>query len=185
MRRWTIYITLLLLLSAATPTYNEIVWSSHAQLHWDDFNPVPQNKHYAAVTASGISFSYTTNATGYVAEIFAVFDKDESWVDTNFRTDALLKHERLHFDITELWTRKLRKAITEGQYEDTEALNILHDRHLEGLIHMQAFYDEETYHSLNIAEQREWDLAIASELNNLSSYQDAAIVKTKPFLAQK
>ena len=42
----------------------------------------------------------------------AIFSKDSSWVLKNAVKDSeLLQHEKLHFDITEIFARKCRKEL--------------------------------------------------------------------------
>lgn len=186
MRRRILTLPLLtLLLLAATTSYNEIVWKDNPQLKWDDFSHNHKNDYYAALTASGISYSYTTKPTGYEVEIYAVFDKDESWVNLEKASDRLLVHEDLHFDITELWTRRLRKAVQEASYVDEDVLIALYDKHLKGLARMQAFYDEETHHSLRKKAQYNWEKRVAAELTILQGYTSPIIIKSREVVAQQ
>jgi hypothetical protein len=185
MRRWELKLSLLLLvLTAANLSYNEVIWEESYKLDWADFSHNHQNEHYAALTASGISFSYTAKETTYDMEIFAVFDKDESWVNTQKASKKLLKHEQLHFDITELWTRKMRKAVSQTVYIDDDILNDLYVEHIQGLSKMQAFYDEESHHSLNNKMQQEWESGVKQELAKLSDYTSISVIKSRPIVAQ-
>lgn len=176
---------LLLLLLAARATYNEIIWEDNPTLTWSDFDHHPKNDYYAALTASGISYSYTTKLTAYEIEIYAVFDKDESWVNMEKASDRLLVHEDLHFDIAELWTRKLRKAVQETNYVDAEVLDYLYEKHLNGLMRMQAYYDEETHHSLQKEAQVNWEAKVAAELHQLDMYRKAVLIKQREVVAQQ
>lgn len=176
---------LLMLLLAATTSYNEIVWNKSTQLAWEDFNHNHQNDYYAALTASGISYSYTTKPTSYEVEICAVFDKDESWVNLDKASDRLLVHEDLHFDITELWTRRLRKAVQDASYVDGDVFNALYEKHIKGLAWMQAFYDEETHHSLRTKAQSNWERRVAAELILLDGHTSPIIIKSREMVAQQ
>ena len=184
-RKINILIPFVVLLVAATTTYNEIIWESNNPLEWQDFNTKPSNGHYDALTATAISYSYTTKATSYDVEVFAVFDKDESWVDKHKACDALLSHEQLHFDITELWTRRLRKAIVEARYVDEEILGDLYNKHLSGMARMQHYYDTETLHSQRNKPQQNWGKKVKQELVKLSEYTDPVIVKQREVVAQQ
>ena len=185
MRRRITEITLLLLLSAATCTYQEIVWEDTIKLDWADFNHKPAHDHYAALTASGIAYSYTAMPTGYEIEVYAVFDREESWVNIAQASAALLAHEQLHFDITELWTRKLRRALAHTSYVDDTVLDELYREHLQGLVRMQRLYDGETHHSLEQQNQQDWVDGVAQELAKLGAYQDAMIYKPKPMMVKR
>lgn len=86
----------------------------------------------------------------------------------------LLAHEQLHFDITELFARKLRKALTEFDFDnarnlkaDLQALyrNAEQERAL-----MQQQFDVETRHSMNEAAQLEWQKYIKEELSKLKKF---------------
>ena len=184
-RRINILLPIAVLLIAATTAYNEKVWDSTNTLEWKDFNTQPSEAYYDALTATAISFSYTTKATTFDIEVFAVFDKDESWVNSHKASEALLSHEQLHFDITELWTRRLRRAISDARYLDEEILAELYDAHLKGMARMQQYYDAETHHSLRHKPQRNWSTRVRAELNKLSDYQSSLIVKPREVVAQQ
>ena len=184
-RKINILLPIVLLLIAAGTTYNEIVWKDGTQLVWEDFNHQHQNEHYAALTASGISYSYTTKPAAYEIEIYAVFDRDESWVNTAKASDRLLVHEQLHFDITELWTRRLRKAVNDASFLNDEVLNSLYEKHLRGLSRMQAYYDDETHHSLRRKTQRNWENRVEQELALLQAYTAPIIVKEREVIARQ
>ncbi len=176
---------LLMLLIAATTSYNEIVWKDNTPLVWEDFNHNHKNDYYAALTASGITYSYTIKPTAYEVEIYAVFDKDESWVNLDKASDRLLVHEDLHFDITELWTRRLRRAVQETSHIDADLLSALYEKHLKGLARMQAFYDDETHHSLRKKAQYNWEKRVAAELLLLGEYTNPIVVKQREIVAQQ
>jgi hypothetical protein len=185
MRRWMINIMLLGLLSAATCTYNEVVWQEDRPLVWSDFNQGHKNDYFAALTTSGITLSYTAKPTCYNIEVSAVFDKDLSWVNKQLATENLLTHERLHFDITELHTRLLRKRISELPYIDDIGLNNLYTQSINDLKQMQQDYDEETHHSLYTSEQLKWEKEIADQIIGLSAYENPTITKLKPVVAKQ
>ncbi len=43
----------------------------------------------------------------------AFFDRQRSWVKNEAKLDYVLRHEQGHFDIFEVYTRKIRKALSE------------------------------------------------------------------------
>ncbi|PCJ65007.1 MAG: DUF922 domain-containing protein [Bacteroidetes bacterium] len=185
MRRWELKIMVLLFVfTAVCFSYNEIIWNQNISLDWNDFSHKPQNDYYAALTASGISYSYTIKETSCDIEIFAVFDRDESWVNYEKATEMLLEHEQLHFDITEVWARKLRKSVLEATYIDNQVLDELYEEHLMGLIIMQAFYDEESHHSLHRNEQIVWEKRIQIELEKLKEYTEPMITRSYHIIVQ-
>ncbi len=153
-------------------------WRHGYRLQWSDFEGAPERlNNVVAVTASGISFSFSsktseTKLLDYNFTVKADFYPQESWCLKDRVTANILNHERLHFDITELYARKFRQRIK----NTTFTLNIsrqmeqLHDAINEELEIMQNAYDAETKHSQNIEKQKEWQAKIILQLNNLAYY---------------
>ncbi|MBL4662213.1 MAG: hypothetical protein JKY22_01305 [Flavobacteriaceae bacterium] len=97
-----------------------ITWSEDYQATWADFQGVVDNGYLlAAMTSYKIDLQPETvmvdendQIQGYEnLTVIANFYKKTSWHSTN--SDHILKHERLHFDIAELFSRKIRKRFSE------------------------------------------------------------------------
>ena len=155
-----------------------ITWSEDLKLQWSDFKGEPKPVGDAvATTASGISFGYsTTKSTNglvdYAFQITAHFYPEKSWRINKSLSDDVLDHERLHFDITELYARKFRQRISNFTF--TNEINIEMERindviNVE-LVEIQNKYDVETNHSQNVEQQVEWQNFIKTELKNLSRH---------------
>ena len=175
---------LLLLFTSASFTYNEIQWSSNYELQWQDFKGNKNHTHYSALTATAISFSYTYTETSIEIEVHAVFDKDESWVNMETATHHLLAHERLHFDITELVSRKFRKSLSESEELTPSVMNEMYGKYVNEVMYLQHQYDKETNHSLLEVEQSKWELKIKNELNAYSAFRDTEVVRMRPMIAR-
>ncbi len=98
---------------------NIIYWKKDYKLKWDDFQGLPDTtKNYLAVTTSEIADNEipVKGQDSLKIVILTEFLKDFSYKwfahlwDTNFKTEAL-EHEQIHFDITEVYARKLRQKI--------------------------------------------------------------------------
>jgi hypothetical protein len=155
-----------------------ISWDLDYRLQWSDFRgtPRPQN-HAVAVTASGITFSYSTKKSDtrlidYRVEISADFYPEKSWCVRDKVNNNILNHERLHFDITELHARKFRKRVAETRFDlgINKQIEFIHNQINKELEEMQQRYDAETNHSQIIEKQQEWQTYIVEELNKLVSY---------------
>jgi hypothetical protein len=150
----------------------EIRWNKSQRLDWDDFKARPDRRSQMdALTESGISFSWGCDARGFKHETYSMFIPSKSWVKT--KTPELLRHEQLHFDITELHARKIRKYFGElrnpcrlGQ----SGINSAAQKLIRESTEMQNQYDRETMHSENEGEQRRWEQQIATELAILDSW---------------
>lgn len=158
--------------SPADGSEQEIRWRANHRLSWSDFKGRPDRRtDMDALTESGISFSWSCDARGFHQDTYSMFVPEKSWVKT--KTPDLLKHEQLHFDITELHARKIRKYFGElrnpcrlGQ----NGINSAAERFIRASTKMQNLYDRETGHSEIEDEQRRWELYVESELASLSDW---------------
>ncbi len=155
-----------------------IIWQEDLKLQWSDFKAEPKPKGNAvAITASGISFGFSTTKSSnglvdFTFEIISQFYPKKSWYINEPLSDIVLVHERLHFDITELYARKFRKRILNTSFTNdiNREMRRIHDAIIIELGDMQNKYDVETNHSQNVEQQEEWQAFIAVELNKLSNY---------------
>ena len=156
-----------------------ITWSEDLELQWSDFKaePKPQG-NAAALTASGITFGFSTTKTAtelvdFTFEITAHFYPEKSWRINKPLSDIILAHERLHFDITELFARKFRQRILNSTFtmNISAEMERIHNAINTELTEMQKKYDTETNHSQIVEKQTEWQKYIALEIEKLSYYQ--------------
>ncbi|MFK2819835.1 DUF922 domain-containing protein [Flavobacteriaceae sp. LMIT009] len=156
----------------------KISWDLSYRLDWSDFRGTPRPQNNAvAVTASGITFAYSTKKTDtrlidYRVEISADFYPEKSWCVRDRVNNNILNHERLHFDITELFARKFRKRVAETRFDlgINKQIEFIHEEINKELEEMQNKYDAETDHSQIIEKQQEWQTYIVEELNKLVRY---------------
>jgi len=168
-------ILFLILLNLYLQVYesNLKLWDSNSKIIWSDFNGnIPENKGFKkAVTSSKISIKssfYEGEIPKYI--IRSYFNKDKSWTITNSKEDLI--HERLHFDITELYARKIRKkmdSLSKMEERDIHCYKVAYKKILKGLQDTQYQYDNESYSS-NI-KQQEWQSKVAKELEELKEYE--------------
>jgi hypothetical protein len=155
-----------------------LVWNKDVTLQWSDFKGEPKSSEGAvASTASGISFGFSTTKTtsgliDYSYTITAHFYPDKSWHINKVLSNNVLAHERLHFDITELYARKFRQRVSNASF--TNDINIemerIHNAINTELSEFQQQYDAETNHSQHVDKQIAWQTLIATKLNKLSNY---------------
>lgn len=128
------------------------------------------------MTDSGMSISFSCENDEAEIIITCYFSPSRSWTKVK-DSDHLLAHEQLHFDITELYTRKLRKLISEMEGDCERAsrsLQKVYDRNYEALAKYQAQYDRETKHSIIEEEQLRWEKKVQEELKALEAFASAA-----------
>ncbi len=151
-----------------------IYWSEDYKLSWDDFKGEPRYDYanISAITSSGIIHYKGCRNGKIIYKVKAYFEKNESWVKEEALTDHHLEHEQIHFDITELYARKLRKLLSEqefycGQEAEFEAFV---DRFLDNWEMMQQAYDAHTRHSMDKVSQKDWQYKVAMEMSLLDDF---------------
>ncbi len=161
---------------------NTIQWESNHKLEWQYFAGLPQaGSHHHALTASGISIDMKQTSEDSVSIVIdANFYPKRSWLRKGKETDRLLNHEQRHFDIAEIYRRKLVKAILTSDVLRNKTINQdidkLYSDNDTALRAYQNKYDEETKHSQRLGEQDQWNIIIDEQLQSLEEY-DIHIIK--------
>lgn len=158
----------------------KISWSQSRPLNWIDFRAeADTGSHFQASSNTGISYSWGLESTNGVVEleyrIFSNFYPDLSWVAPGSDNQYLLSHEQLHFDITELHARKLRKRLAELSVnrlgkDPRKTLNSFYEEVDKERRSMQERYDKETRHSLNKEAEMHWQKYVQEELKKFRAY---------------
>jgi len=169
-------LSLVFLFSGNTNSTDIIYWSPDHRLTWNDFEGVPayERHNVSAITSSGIVHYAGCKDGQIIYKVQAYFEKNESWVKSEARTEHHLSHEQIHFDITELYARRLRKALGDRRFKcgEEQAFEAFVGNFLENWETEQEAYDLITQHSLAPARQKEWYYKIAMELDLLSTYTE-------------
>jgi len=163
----------MILLGTSAETSNDVIyWSPDYKLTWEDFegNPRFDYKSISALTSSGIIHYKGCKEDLITFKVQAYFEKDESWVKDEARTTHHLIHEQIHFDITELAARRLRKSLKDRQFKCGEEVEFEHfvSSFIENWRNEQKAFDLESRHSLDKEQQKEWFYKIAMELSLLA-----------------
>jgi len=156
----------------ATSPKNQFQWQEHSKLTWDDFKGAVNTTHNesAAATFCSIGFKTGPALAGTDPEIivYNTFYVNKSWVRSDARIQSILDHEQGHFDLCEIYTRKLKQRIGSLDLKLPDAkqalMRIYSEVSNEYEMRQQA-YEQETTHGTNISEQKKWQDAIAAELN--------------------
>lgn len=162
-------------LSQAQDTVQEgLQWSASRKLSWSDYkaSPNPQSDA-AASTTTLLSISYKISSTSFTYTIKSWFSKAKSW--GRHKNDYILGHEQGHFDIAEIFARKLHKKMSEYRFDKktySKDLNKIYQEVVDEKEKMQNEYDEETNHSINKEKQAEWLKKIATKLEELADWSD-------------
>jgi len=157
-----------------------VLWDPKRKLEWSDFqgDPPASTRTAKSEVKSRIGCDYTVarpvqsspgtwRATIQTSSTTSEMLQTKSWVVEEKQSDALLNHERRHFDITEVYRRKLEAALRElvGVGKDAKGAATDLQRRIADLYReiaaeedrQQARYDDETHHGTDEAKQREWN----------------------------
>ena len=151
----------------------KILWSSDRKLKWEDFKGAidTTNSMVQASTFSEIEVvkSYFENGLPkYIVE--SHFIKSKSW--TNSRDDYVLSHEQLHFDISELFKRKIVKSfdsLSAKKIKDYKVYNNTYTNLCKKSNEYQYLYDIHVY--TDSIKQKDWTRKISKELDKLKMYR--------------
>jgi len=149
-----------------------IPWSAERKLTWADFKGQPLKTEWAAATtASGISYEFSTSGTLDNLEVhFKVhtdFYPQKSWYRSEMCDSLVLSHEQLHFDISELFARRMRKKLAETTFTKNVKAEVreIYRETLKALTAFQNKYDHQTNFSRNVEQQLIWNRKIAEALS--------------------
>lgn len=173
-------IFLVCFLIANTLWGQKIIWEEDRKLNWGNFKSKINNQrgtNVVAYTNCGWVYSVVKSSDPKAPvkiEIETVFNEDKSWKDEKRINDYVLGHEQKHFDIAEVFARKLRKEVTEkiktsGDFN--KYFQGIYNRILKDYRNFQASYDRDTKHGMDEVQQAEYNRIIAEELENLKSYK--------------
>jgi len=149
-------------------------WSASRRLTWNDYKASPDPESDAAAsTTSVLAIEYNISSSSFGYKIESRFSKTRSW--GLYKTDYILSHEQGHFDIAEIFARKLNKKMSEYKFNKRtyqQDLNKIYNDILDEKEEMQNEYDKETNHSINKEKQKEWLKKIKEKLDEYEDYAD-------------
>ena len=108
-----------------------ILWQENKKLKIQDFKAdnkdtvkVNQQQFLGAISAIRIEYSSFQRNKNSVPDfsIKTYFDPNESWM--LLKNDYVLQHEQIHFDLTELYARKMRKSVESLRQKNVTNISI-------------------------------------------------------------
>jgi len=108
-----------------------ILWQENKKLKIQDFRAdnkdtvkVNRQQFLGAISAIRIEYSSFQRNKNSVPEfsIKTYFDPNESWM--LLKNDYVLQHEQIHFDLTELYARKMRKSVESLRQKNVTNISI-------------------------------------------------------------
>ncbi|MDO7848162.1 DUF922 domain-containing protein [Hymenobacter sp. M29] len=167
---------------AATPSAKPapaapIAWSATRPLTVADFlgRPGPSDQ-LAALTTSDLKADAACRDFVFTGTVRATFNPNTSWIRNPATISAaLLRHEQIHFDITEVYARLMRQKLLVFQARaDCNKLQPAFNNLTKGVYDQwdreQNRYDAETNHGLNAAKQAYWEKQTQVKLEQLKAF---------------
>jgi len=154
-----------------------IEWSATRPLTLADFLAhAPAGEPLAALSSTDIRAGAACRDYVFSGTVKSTFDPNTSWLrDAKKATPALLRHEQLHFDLTEVYARLLRQKLVAFQAKaNCEKLQPAFDNLTKPLYtawnREQNRYDQETNHGLNAVRQAYWEKQTQLRLEQLQAF---------------
>lgn len=166
------------LLTYAQKQSAKIKWGN--PLRWAYFQGQPDySTPYLASSNTGVissfKWGYKDQKPQLKYHVYAVFNPYTSWVKPAKKSVYLLRHEQLHFDISELTARKLRKFLSRQNYKPQKVSKKV-NRKSKALKkqnkRIQDRYDRQTKHGTKPKKQEKWERKIHQKLDRLNDYQN-------------
>ena len=155
-------------------------WSDTNKLTWSDFRGVvPKDMLKSirmAICPSQISVESISRNAALQVKVKVIFLKNEAWTKDT-ASMYVLAHEQLHFDITELQARKIRKSVSElkeKEITDFTKYQVYIQKFVSENDKMQEDYDKQTNHGGFESLQKEWREKISKELIALKMFATVA-----------
>ncbi|MEO6611950.1 MAG: DUF922 domain-containing protein [Chitinophagaceae bacterium] len=162
------------LLFAQSKDEELLEWNGARKLTWSDYKASPNPESDAAAsTTTYLGIDYNISSTSFSFKIQSLFSKTRSW--GLHKTPYILSHEQGHFDIAEVYARKLHKEMSEYKFNKKtyqKDLQKIYNEVTGEKEDVQNEYDRETRHSINKEKQAEWLKKIAKMLEEYEDYAD-------------
>ena len=151
-----------------------IYWKETQKLKWSDYKGAADpDIGAAASTATYLGIDYNFSPKGLTYKITCSFSKNKSW--GLHKTEYILGHEQAHFDIAEIFARKLHKKMIGYKFDRNNYKTDLRKIYEEVLGEkeiMQNKYDAETNHSIEKPKQAEWLIKIKVLLKDTETFKN-------------
>ncbi len=155
-----------------SPYETQIIWNAQRRLKLKDFKGTIENRPFEAATYSGIKYYARALHGKIIINVEAQFNCLNSYFKGSNDVEDVLEHEQGHFDMTEIYARKLRKLFTEqiSSVKDFETMHeALYKRNFNELQLAQDRYDSQIYKDGSL--QQQWTNQIQQDLEMLKKFE--------------
>ncbi len=165
----------------ATPFERMITWYPKRRLRLADFMGDTAARPFRAASYCGITYHGGQVGRKVTVVVEAFFDHHVSYFKRDSDDAEVLIHEQVHFDMAEIYARRLRKRIAETSFAGVDATSRLQDMYTEAMRELaieQDRYDAEVY--ADPSKQSSWSDSVVFRLAELDMYSSHALtISTK------
>ncbi|MEM7573850.1 MAG: hypothetical protein AAF433_13160 [Bacteroidota bacterium] len=156
---------------------SKISWSPDQELQPEQFNGPVINDELPAFAHTGMDFKADIPSRRQLNfRLVTTFDPSASFFQAEIADDSAIDRERLRFDLTEVFARRIRQQIQGGHLRKSKVLDQLTEiitDEMTDLVSRQERFTTETLEDPNqLPKWRSW---VDAELNRLDAYTETAI----------
>jgi hypothetical protein len=158
-----------------------VPWAAMRRLSWSDYRAQPLiGGGQAAVTAYSLRWGFRCSGAAFNFQVVTVFFPDRSWVSSALLSEPargrlMLQHEQTHFDLSEVYARRMRRffsTLDRPCDRTTEDLSALGDNFVRDESDAQRRYDEETANGRDARVQLRWEDEVKKLLETLAEWRE-------------
>jgi hypothetical protein len=154
---------------------NVLEWSSTKRLELKDFNIVATDSlsnhcgfgNYINLKGGPI---FSMGKKNYNKCVSNLMSTSVSWIDTAYDIAGQIRFMQTVFDISEIYSRLIRKALTEKGSTTSKTFKSVQEQYIPQFVARKDTYEKETKGGTNIEKQIRWEKTIAQELEELKEF---------------
>jgi hypothetical protein len=159
----------------------KIVWEEGKKLNWNLFkskeNSMKNDTMIVSYSSCGLKYTAAKDKTNnrIKIKIDATFDPAKSWKDLIKTKGLSINHEQGHFDIAEIYARKLRKEFIENVKTEKDyqlKFKLIYQVLYGEFLDYQYYYDGITKKGTKPDKQKELEAEIKAQLKKLEPYKN-------------
>ena len=101
--------------------------------------------------------------------------KSASWIDTTYDIDVSLKYQQTLFDISEIYARRFRQELKINRKKIATGMQFvkeLDSKIMTDFSNRRITYDTETKYGSDLEMQKQWEIQIEKELDELKEFSN-------------
>lgn len=154
-----------------------IMWSATQKLSLNDF-AIKIGGSKAMSSYAQFSMDYQLNGFNFLSKNFNkkvhnYIIKSASWIDTGVNTNSSLRYVQTLFDICEIYTRHFRRDLKENKKKILGGMDFAKElcaNSMSDFSKRRLEYDKETDYGNNHEKQKQWEIQIQLELQELKDF---------------